>query len=295
MSYATSVLSQSPIAYWRLGEPSGSTMVDASGFGRDGTYINTPTFGVGAGQTADNDTAVLFNGFDEYATVASDTVYDFAGAFTLEMWAKTASLPFKIAFNKEDQYRLFAGDVDGTKLSGRYWIGTSGWVGIVGATTLSTGQWYYAAMVYDGAAVQLYLNGVADGSPVSVTGAVHVATNAIFIGDYQAGSPGTFSWDGAIDEVALFASALSPSQLLARYLLSAQAITHQGGHALPMRRYGSFAGRTSVSGAHPVTRLTQQGGHAVPMRRYGSFASKATAGAGVGTGTFIPVWRPRRR
>jgi hypothetical protein len=45
MSYATSILSDNPVAYLRLGEPSGTSAVDASGNGNDGT-TNGLTHGV---------------------------------------------------------------------------------------------------------------------------------------------------------------------------------------------------------------------------------------------------------
>ncbi len=44
-SYSASVLADSPLAYWRLGEASGTTAADASGNGRTGSYLNTPTLG----------------------------------------------------------------------------------------------------------------------------------------------------------------------------------------------------------------------------------------------------------
>ncbi len=57
------------------------------------------------------------------------------------------------------------------------------------------------------------------------------------------------------------------------------AITQYGPHGLPMRRYGSFAGKeASAAGPHPVAKITQYGPHGLPMRRYGSFSGKAGTG-----------------
>jgi hypothetical protein len=53
------VLADSPAAYWRLGESSGTTAVDQVGV-YNGTYINSPTLGVD-GIFAGN-TAAGFNG-----------------------------------------------------------------------------------------------------------------------------------------------------------------------------------------------------------------------------------------
>lgn len=73
--------------YWRLGESSGVTAVDASGNGRDGTYVNAPTLGA-AGALADGDTAVTLNGTDERITVASSALNLTAGPLSLILWAK---------------------------------------------------------------------------------------------------------------------------------------------------------------------------------------------------------------
>lgn len=44
-TYARTVLGDRPLAYWRLGEPSGTVAVDATGHGYAGTYTNGVTVG----------------------------------------------------------------------------------------------------------------------------------------------------------------------------------------------------------------------------------------------------------
>jgi hypothetical protein len=46
-SYQTTILGDTPDAYWRLGERSGSTASDASGHGWNGTIIQPVTLGSG--------------------------------------------------------------------------------------------------------------------------------------------------------------------------------------------------------------------------------------------------------
>lgn len=67
-AYSDAVMALSPEAYLRLGESSGTTAVDISGNGHDGTYHGTPTLGV-AGAAGDSDTAVEFGGSGDYLTV----------------------------------------------------------------------------------------------------------------------------------------------------------------------------------------------------------------------------------
>ena len=44
-TYSQQVLADTPAAYWRLGEASGTTAADSSGANRTGRYLNTPTLG----------------------------------------------------------------------------------------------------------------------------------------------------------------------------------------------------------------------------------------------------------
>jgi hypothetical protein len=62
VSYVDEVLADSPLAYWRLGEPSGATAADSSGNGHDGTYEGSPTLGVSGSVAGDADTAATFDG-----------------------------------------------------------------------------------------------------------------------------------------------------------------------------------------------------------------------------------------
>src|SRR5262249_13962061 len=62
-TYASTVLADSPAAYWRLGESSGSSAADSSGNANGGSYSGSVTLGAPALIT-DLDTAVDFNGTD---------------------------------------------------------------------------------------------------------------------------------------------------------------------------------------------------------------------------------------
>jgi hypothetical protein len=69
-AYSAAVLADSPLAYYRLGEASGTTMTDSSGNSRNGTYAGSPTLGAPGLVTGDSDTAVTFNGTSQQAQVA---------------------------------------------------------------------------------------------------------------------------------------------------------------------------------------------------------------------------------
>ncbi len=60
--YSDEIQADNPLGYWRLGEMTGTTAVDASGNGIDGVYSGGVTLNV-PGLPADN-TAVLVDGTD---------------------------------------------------------------------------------------------------------------------------------------------------------------------------------------------------------------------------------------
>lgn len=77
--YSDLIIASSPFLYWRLNETSGTTAVDSSGNGHDGTYHGSPTFAV-AGARTDGDTAVSFDGVDDYISCSlAGTDFDQTG------------------------------------------------------------------------------------------------------------------------------------------------------------------------------------------------------------------------
>src|SRR5262249_9490411 len=59
-AYRDTVLADSPILYWRLGESSGTTVGDSSGHGSTGTIVGSPTLGAQGALFGDSSSAVSF-------------------------------------------------------------------------------------------------------------------------------------------------------------------------------------------------------------------------------------------
>jgi hypothetical protein len=79
--------------------------------------------------------------------------------------------------------------------------------------TLNTGSTYHVVATYDGATMRIYVNGVQIGSGRSKTGSIRNSGQALNLGSFG----GTDNWDGALDEAAVYGSALSASTILAHY------------------------------------------------------------------------------
>src|SRR4029453_13384502 len=89
-SYPARVVADGAVAYWRLGETSGTSAVDVIG-GANGTISG----GVMLGQTgalADGNTAMLFDATNEYVNVPNGSYAAIGtGPLTLECWMKSAA------------------------------------------------------------------------------------------------------------------------------------------------------------------------------------------------------------
>jgi len=96
------------------------------------------------------------------------------------------------------------------------WVGYGAGANITSTTTLSTNTWYHLAATYDGTTVKIYLNGSLDttGTP-SLSSFTYTAT---YIGElFWSQTTAARHFEGYIDEVSLFNSALDSANIQAIY------------------------------------------------------------------------------
>lgn len=211
-TYSSAVAADQPVAYWRLGERSGTTAADASGKGATGTYSGAVTLGAQGVLYCDLDTAVGFDGGTARMKVPDRESLRMNGAFTLELWAKSTrfantypGLITKGASWTPDGYILWNSS-DGAlhyKRNGDDRVGTS-------PGALVTDRFRHFVLTYDGTVARWYVDGVLDRS-TTVTYPTNAGTStfALGMGD-QAGAQ-------VMDEVALFDRALSATRVSAHY------------------------------------------------------------------------------
>lgn len=210
--YRTEVLVDSPTAYYRLGESSGTTATDEQG-AHNATYIGAPTLGV-AGAVVGNTsitTAVGKYGRKNTAVLNGST------PFTLEAWAKTSSAA--------NQNVMAIGNASFTKYAGIYIAPTTGRAGVYangngGTTHIATstssfndGGWHHIVGVVQSTGLQVYVDGALVGSLTqSITSATDYAILAI--GAFTGGADPLI---GSLDECAAYPTALSAARILAHY------------------------------------------------------------------------------
>ena len=152
-------MSASPglVAAYGFEEGSGTTVVDSSGSGNDGSIVNAARTSAGVFGSALN-----FDGSSARVIVPDSASLHLANAMTLEAWVKpsTVTNAWRDVINKgDDNYFLEA-----TSQMGSLPAGGGSFGGVVGTAfgrdPLSTETWTHLALTYNGSQLRLYLDGV---------------------------------------------------------------------------------------------------------------------------------------
>jgi len=221
-AYRTTILGDSPLAYWRLGEASGTTAIDELGL-HNGTYVNTPTLGV-AGAVGDGNPAVRFDPAQvEYAAANGYSTMP-SGPVSLEAWFKWDGVTWPASsvaggtsiagwFDRSGvaAFRFF---VTGNQALNRinlrvgFETGNANWDWVAPDTA-----WHHLVGTNDGSSARLYFDGtlVAGPSPAPYAGGASAHPFWIGAGDDSGFADDT--WPGSIDEVAVYGSALTATQV----------------------------------------------------------------------------------
>jgi hypothetical protein len=213
-AYAQAVLADTPAAYWRLGETSGTTAADSAG-SNNGTYTNAPTLNSASLLSADTaNRATRFDGTNDNVRVANSSSINPSQRVSVEAWIKPEALPtsgnFASVVTKGESYALqFNGPrLEFTIMQNGTRRRTQAPVGAVAA-----GQTYHVVGTYDGTTSRLYLNG-AQVATTALTGAVGPASNGLNIASWD----GTMEYmRGTVDDVAVYGSALTAARVTAHY------------------------------------------------------------------------------
>jgi hypothetical protein len=220
--YVTTVLADSPLAYWRFEESSGTTAADSTGNGRTGTYVNSPTLGSSGALTSASNGLVL-NG-SQYVNTTYDQTN--ATAYSIEAWFKTTSANAMILQDRGGGSGMsLTLNVEGGTI--RWGVDSNSiWIGKWSTAAVNDGNWHHVVGTWEGAAgvavdssqFKIYLDGVLAASsangvggsataPVSGTGGTKMGYHA----------PWGMYFTGSLDEVAIYGTALTATQVANHY------------------------------------------------------------------------------
>jgi hypothetical protein len=221
--YSTVVLADSPVAYWRLGETSGTSANDEVG-SNDLTLDNTPTLNVAGAITGDANGAMLFAAASSESAHTTTLPTSATDNFALEAWVKLADLTpptstniFAKVGNETGGWGFGVGDGNGNTgvalvviYGGSQWLRTS--------FDFTDTNWHHVVMTRVSGTLRVYADGVLTtfetgtptNAPLAPTGRFTVA------GEYT-GAVTNRLFDGSVDEVAVYATSLTLSQVEEHY------------------------------------------------------------------------------
>jgi hypothetical protein len=244
------------ITQWHLDESGGSAALDASGSGDVGTIVGGATWVSGR-----DGLALSLNGSTQY--VYGSNSMTGPDVFTLEMWFKTTTTNGGklIGFGNTQTGNSTSYDrqIYMTN-SGQLYFGVyPGSVQTVNTTaSFNDGTWHHVAATLSPAGMNLYVDGSLIGSNAGATSG-QAFTGWWRVGDDNIGSwvnvPNSYFFNGAIDEVRIYTTARTATQIAADYSADTLAAQNQG--AAYSVLYSSTAG-SSWSYA-PVSSVTMTG------------------------------------
>jgi prepilin-type N-terminal cleavage/methylation domain-containing protein len=196
------------IGYWPMDEGSGSSTIDVSGNGNNGTWSGTPSGSNSTYYIAGKVGAYAadFNGSNDFVSVGSSTLLS-PSSFTISLWVNPkniANSPLLILNASSSGWEILL------LSNGTQWrVQNVGGSGSAGTYTIAPplNAWSLITMTYSPGTALFYENG----SPASAANSVTLNTpNGPFI-------IGVSSLNGSIDDLRLYNRTLSPAEIMALY------------------------------------------------------------------------------
>ena len=188
---------------------------------------------------------------------SEDLLFPGTAPFTIESWFRCTSLPTSglgvLASRYQAPGGIPAGYMLGIDPSGAV-VGNRQGVPITSATHVALGEWTHAALVYDGSALRILVNGVEDMSTTSSADNTCAASLGLVLGAPAEAEAGLGQFKGTVSEVRFWSSMRN----------AAQIVEQMGGHPIlepDMVAYYEFdeAAAGDLTGVHPPVTLTSVG------------------------------------
>lgn len=221
MSLAAEILADTPIAYWKMNEVSGTTLADSSGNGHDLTLaggvarVAAPMFdgltdtclvcdGASTPQVAHHADFNLMNSAFTIEAIMSRPPFGPAGNQSFQIIKDDISTSWALAVTALNPSKFVFADMFANGLSSNDAGGSSLIQSIGNGTT------YLVIATYDGAALKRYVNGSAAVVATPSSGSLTANTRAVKVGYLPLGAS---SAPAAIQHVALYDHALTTTRI----------------------------------------------------------------------------------
>jgi len=156
-----------------------------------------------------------FDGTDDYIDCTNDSIFNLTTGMTISAWINpTVAVTNKFLVAKRwstNSYQIATAGSINPQCS--VWIGTTRY-NASGSTVLSAGTWYHIVGTFDGSNVKVYVDGVLEGT-TAASGSLDQTADIVSIA--KGVNNNTYNFNGKIDEVAIWDSALTAAQVTQVY------------------------------------------------------------------------------
>nr|WP_239579286.1 PKD domain-containing protein [Microlunatus panaciterrae] len=240
-TYAQGVLDDKATNYWRLGEPSGDTVYDWAGYG-DATVRSGVTRGADGAIIGDTNKAASFSANDN-GLVSQSITQKGPDTFTTEAWIKTTT-------RKGGKIIGFGSNPTGDSSSydRHVYMGNDGRINfgvypggvrlVTSPLSYNDGEWHHVVSSLSTSGMQLFVDGR------RVANRTDTTTGQAYMGVWRIGGDNIGGWpnsptskyfDGVIDDVAVYPTALTATQIRKHYVDSGRSLA---GSVAPADDYG---------------------------------------------------------
>ncbi len=240
--YAQAVLATNPTTYWRFGETSGTTAVDSTGNGNNGTYFGSPALGGNGALGSDTNPGLNLDGVNDYAL----GTIPITPAFTVDLWARSNTATWNqngwIASARGANGFIIHPDQSSRQVRA-FVVNSSGGVVQIGAYTPTeiTG-WHHYALSYDPATTtaKFYVDGnlVVNNTTAAIP---RVSGNIVAAVGFDNNLAGRFG-NGAVDEFVVSNRALTDAEAAQRFQVGGPKTFNGTTDAirLPAAQFGAY-------------------------------------------------------
>lgn len=207
--YRAVVVGDGPISYWRLGETSGTTAADEVG-STSGTITGGVT--LGSAGVAPSNTAMTFDGSNDYVSLGGGASLKPTGDFSMEGWFRgTSPPPDWDALYRWRSYGMALQVLGGGVIRGSFYTMDGVERTVIAPFGSLDGAWHHVVAARSGTTFSLYLDGHLVATAAVPSGAVRYGSGGAAIG--RDGNRNAQHFPGGIDEVAIYGRALTAAEV----------------------------------------------------------------------------------
>lgn len=212
-THTNTIVSYLPIAYWKMGENPGDTVMKDHLERMTGTYENGPSLGAVSLITDPTDTSVFFNGSTHYGIATASAELNACTTLTWGGWIKSQDIAKDQIFLGQQGANYIR--IVNSKVYASFYI-NGVQTTFSGGPTLLSNTTYHIMTSYDGYYIRIYVNGSLVATSDYIPGFLNMDAATVVIGGYRP-TDTVYDFAGWIDEVVIYSHALKDQDVVEIY------------------------------------------------------------------------------